>query len=199
MCAQRHCVYSDKPDGKMNTNGSAVLGTINTGCGYSQLQEFSSTLNIPCMSYNKFRKLEENFQEIFQEECWNSMLQAGQEESFLAKEAGEIDDTGVPVITVVADGSWAKRSYRSNYNSKSGAACIVGQRTGKLLFLGIRNKYCTTCHNGTNKNHLCFKNWNGSSTSMESDIILEGFKQSMTMHGLKYGFLVADGDSSVYS
>ncbi|XP_072400500.1 uncharacterized protein [Diabrotica undecimpunctata] len=34
---------------------------------------------------------------------------------------------------------------------------------------------------------------------MEADIIIEGFKQSLETHGLKYTTLVGDGDSSVYS
>lgn len=32
---------------------------------------------------------------------------------------------------------------------------------------------------------------------MESDITVEGFQQSMTMHGLIYELLIGDGDSSV--
>lgn len=34
---------------------------------------------------------------------------------------------------------------------------------------------------------------------MESDIIVEGFKRSMEMHGIIYKRLVGDGDSSVYN
>lgn len=45
--------------------------------------------------------------------------------------------------------------------------------------------------------HKCYKNWEGTSTSMESDIILEGFKQSISMHNLIYKKLIGDGDSSV--
>ena len=33
---------------------------------------------------------------------------------------------------------------------------------------------------------------------MEADIILEGFHQSENMHGLRYLWLIGDGDSSVY-
>ena len=33
---------------------------------------------------------------------------------------------------------------------------------------------------------------------MEKDIIVEGFKQSENMHGLRYTGLIADGDSSVH-
>lgn len=45
--------------------------------------------------------------------------------------------------------------------------------------------------------HTCYKNWEGTSTAMESDIILEGFKQSVDMHNLIYHKLIGDGDSSV--
>ena len=34
---------------------------------------------------------------------------------------------------------------------------------------------------------------------MEADIILDGFLQSDTMHGLRYKWLIGDGDSSVYN
>jgi len=33
---------------------------------------------------------------------------------------------------------------------------------------------------------------------MESDIIVEGFSQSVRMHGLRYKWMVGDGDSSVH-
>jgi len=45
--------------------------------------------------------------------------------------------------------------------------------------------------------HECFKNWDGSSTSMESDIIVDGFNESLSMHNVIYDKLIGDGDSSV--
>jgi len=50
------------------------------------------------------------------------------------------------------------------------------------------------------KIHKCYKNFyrNANSTRMESDIIAEGFKCSIEMHGLIYKTVIADGDSSVY-
>lgn len=87
---------------------------------------------------------------------------------------------------------------------KSFQACIIGYRSQKLLFLGVRNKYCTVCarseHVGCEPpQHKCFKNWSGTSTSMETDIIVEGFKNSLQMHGLKYTKMIGDGDSSVHN
>lgn len=108
----------------------------------------------------------------------------------------------MPLITVIADGAWSKRTYRSNYNALSGVGCIIGAKTNKVLFLEIRNKYCTMCEWSKNKEvrpktHVCFKNWDKSSTAMEADIIVEGFKRSLEIHGLIFAKLVGDGDSSI--
>lgn len=37
----------------------------------------------------------------------------------------------------------------------------------------------------------------GTSTSMEADIIVDGFRQSIDMHNLIYSNIIGDGDSSV--
>lgn len=47
--------------------------------------------------------------------------------------------------------------------------------------------------------HRCFRNWDGSSSAMEADIIVEGFNNSLSLYGLKYTKFIADGDSSVHS
>lgn len=40
--------------------------------------------------------------------------------------------------------------------------------------------------------HKCFMNWNKSSTSMEADGVVEGFVNSIQMHGLKYNCLIGN-------
>ena len=45
--------------------------------------------------------------------------------------------------------------------------------------------------------HKYFKNWTGSSTSMEVDIIATGFRLSETMHGVQYTQVIGNVDSSV--
>lgn len=68
--------------------------------------------------------------------------------------------------------------------------------------MGVKNKYCIVCARKTNEGksmpHICYKNWAKSSTSMEAGIIVEGFKQSESMYKVRYGKLIADGDSSCY-
>ena len=83
---------------------------------------------------------------------------------------------------------------------------IIGYRTGKVLYVGIRNKYCSYCayYESLEKEvppHLCYRNFDRHvpSSKMESDCIAEGFKCSIEMHRLIYKNLVADNDSSVYS
>lgn len=98
-----------------------------------------------------------------------------------------------------------KRSYRSgSYDSLSGAAIITGYYSKKVLFVGVRNKYCIICARAAKissqpKEHKCFKNWGNyqSSTSVESDIILEGFRHSLEMHGLIYNKFIGDEDNNV--
>ena len=50
----------------------------------------------------------------------------------------------------------------------------------------------------TSFKHECFKNWSASSSSMETDILLEGFRQAEQQHGVRYIRFIGDGDSSVY-
>lgn len=67
----------------------------------------------------------------------------------------------------------------------------MGFKTKKVLFIGVRNKYCCICARAQNKgkqppDHLCHKNWDKSSTAMETDIIVEGFKKSIQLYSLKF-------------
>lgn len=78
----------------------------------------------------------------------------------------------------------------------------MGYKTKKVLFIGVRNKYCSVCQKSETLNrppteHICYKNWTGTSTAMEADIIVDGFRQSIQMHNLIYKQIIGDGDSSV--
>ncbi|KAK4876863.1 hypothetical protein RN001_009369 [Aquatica leii] len=102
------------------------------------------------------------------------MLETGKEEARCAIEAGDFED-GIPFITVIIDGGWAKRSYGHGFSSLSGVAVIIGKKTGKLLYLGVRNKFCSVCCSNKTKQtnckdiHVCYKNYTGSSTGMEQN------------------------------
>lgn len=203
MCGKKEAFNNEKLESKINKN--VVQAVVCSGSGFSQLDELCAHLDMPCIAEKTFGKENLLLGDVLKDISLKSMFEAGLEEKQMAIEKGNVDADGVPYITVVADASWGKRSYRtSNYNSLSGVACIIGYETKKVLFLGIRNSYCSVCAVASNKKievkkHKCFKNWSGSSTAMEADGVVEGFKCSINMHGLKYTKLIGDGDSSVMS
>lgn len=202
MCHEKFKISTSR-DSDDNVNKDAVLAVMSIGSGFSHLEQLSASLDIPCMSPRFYSKVHDEICDIWEETSIKTMKNAADIERQLAIEAGEVDSNGTPLITVVVDGSWAKRSYGNNYNSLSGAAAIVGFRTRKVLFLGVRNKFCTTCYMSAKNEkeipeHKCYKNWTGSSTSMEADIIADGFKKSFETYGLIYNKVIGDGDSNTF-
>ena len=186
---------------KWHINIAAVLGQMSTGGGNARLEKVLTTMGVPGMRKQLFRSTEQFLGESMKEQLVQSMAAAGQKERELAISSNNYHQ-GVPYVSVVADGGWSKRSHKHSYNAKSGVAVIFGLKTKQLLFLGVRNKYCSVCavaeHKKVSpKQHICYRNWDRSSCAMESDIIVEGFRLSEATHGIRYLKMVADGDSSV--
>ena len=130
----------------------------------------------------------------FEAMAGENILTAGQKEKQLAIEQGNYHN-GVPAITVVVDSGWSKRSHKHSYNANSDVRVIFGAATKALFFIGVRNKNCLVCvinsrNDVTAPPHQCYHNWSASSCSIEADIILEGFRQSENMHGLRYLWLI---------
>ena len=68
-------------------------------------------------------------------------------------------------------------------------------RTRKIVYYGVRNKICCICDMAKAKKqkpkeHKRFKNWSKSANSMEKRILVQGFTQSMEMHGVMYSRFV---------
>jgi len=135
-----------------------------------------------------FKTIEEEVGTWWLETLRSQMISAGIQERDAAIREGKFDED-VPAITVITDGGWSKRSHKHTYNAAGGVAIIVGAVTGKLLYIGIRNKQCATCSRANRlhtpvQDHACSKNWTQSSQAMEADIILQGFKEAESGHGL---------------
>lgn len=204
MCLlEFHIPTSDPATDKMDVNTRAVAGIMSIGAGFTQLEDLCATIGIPCMSSKTYSRLHDTVCDGWENAAANEMQAANEEEAAIATAKGEVDEDGVPILTVVADGCWSKRSYRSGkHDALSGVAAIVGFYTRKVLFMAVRNRFCLVCARSKNSadvpQHTCYKNWSGSSSSMEASIIVEGFKQSEEIHKVRYGRLIADGDSSCY-
>lgn len=126
MCNYTATLWTeDLNDNKnMNTNSAAVAGIVKIGGGFANLEEFMSTLNIPPMSVNTFNQQNDKISDAWELTAIKEMEIAANEEKEIAIERGDVDLDGIPLLTVIVDGSWAKRSYKSNYASLSGVVSI---------------------------------------------------------------------------
>ncbi|CAI6370727.1 unnamed protein product [Macrosiphum euphorbiae] len=179
MCGIKMRISSENIKADYLTINKAVLnGTVAIGIGQRQLTEFSAALEMPSMANTTYSRVHKSMHSSIHDSAWTEMLKAGEEERRLAIEDGDVDEDGNALCTVVADGQWGIRSYKSKYDALSGVATIIGYRTKKVLFVGIRNRYCVVCHRAALKQiekpkHSCFKNWNKSATSIEADGVVE--------------------------
>ena len=184
---------------RWESNLAAVWGQMSTGGGHSRLEEVMSVAGIPVMTSASFVQTEREIGEVWKQQLLETMAEAGREEKRLAELRNEYHE-GIPAITVIVDGGWSKRAHKHSYNANSGVAIIIGAATKKLLYIGVRNKYCSACtRNIPRDKHVCFRNWSESSSEMETDIILEGFLEAERVHGVRYTKFIGDGDSSVHS
>lgn len=193
---------SDRSKAGMDANHGAVMGAIMIGCGQSNLDELLASVDLPLLRQKRYAKCHDEIGNWWDETAEASMQEAAKEEGEKAISCGHVKD-GVPIVKAIADCCWSKRSYKNNYSASSGVSAIVGHKTGKVLHVAVKNKYCSTCAQAASKNippvaHDCHKNHTGSSTSMEQCGIVEGFKTSVAKRNLIYGTLIADGDASTY-
>lgn len=202
-CGSMKKIYSDdKKKNQSKVNEAAALGIVSIGLGFYHLEEFCTILNIPCMSYKTYNRIDKNLQKDWWALAKKSQDEALTEEIRLAKELNEVDSAGNALIAVKADGSWHTRCYFSNYTSLAGCAAIIGVRTNKIIYMDVKNKYCHVCKvaqaNFTPPNvHECNANYDGPSAGMENQIIIEGFKYCDSK-GARFNKFIGDGDSSTY-
>lgn len=200
-CGYCQNVYSHYGN-PIDLNSAAVLGITSVGLGAYHLNEICTNLEIPCMT----NYLYDTKQKEQQKDWWTLAKEASrealEEEIRLAVEHGDVDSSGNALVVIVCDGSWAKRSYNTNFTSLSGCAVMIGVRTKKVVYFDVKDKYCHVCkiaesRGGTPRAHECKKNYVGPSSSMETTIIIEGFQHCETL-GARFKEFIADGDSSTF-
>lgn len=127
MCNIETTINSDTNDrDKIPINKAITTASFAVGIGYSQVQEFFATIDVRCITSKSFITISSDVAKFVEESAWEEMRQAGLEKKQLAIGRGDFDIDGIPMCPVVADGQWGKRSYKTKYDSLSGAVifCI---------------------------------------------------------------------------
>lgn len=173
------------------------------GVGLNDIKKFCAFMEMPRPIYHSFYdKLVESISIATSAVRNKSMKQAAAEEVSKSCEKGQTEG-----ITVSGDGSWRKRGYSSLY----GMTSLIGWRTGKVIDIQVKSKYCKACELWVNKidsveyeewyeehKESCKSNHEGSAKKIEVDSAVEMFERSEELHGTKYAYYIADGDSKIF-
>lgn len=169
------------------------------GIGLAGIDKFCGIMDLPKPVFQSFYDRIVNVIHIAAKKiCELSMKNA-------VEKAKELDNA--ETLTVSGDGTWRKRGY----SSLLGVSTLIAFYTGKVIDLIVKCSYCKTCEfwknfEGTEEyeawheqhSEQCLANHSGSSGKMEVDAIVEMFKRSETLYGVRYGNYVGDGDSKTY-
>jgi hypothetical protein len=134
MCNSEFVLKTEDEDNNcaMDVNTASVAGAMAIGVGHSQLHELLSSMEIPVMSATTYSIYHDKLAKGWEDTALDEMKAAALQEIEYAIAEGQVTPDGTPILTVVADGSWAKRSYRTNYNSLSG---VVSRTIYKVLYI----------------------------------------------------------------
>lgn len=176
-----------------DANTKLAAGMINGGFGESHINTLLAVLNIPGICH---KNLKEREREVGQK--LEVMANASCKRN-LANEVA-LTDSHEDGIVVSFDGAWQKRGTGRAYNSLTGHASLIGNKTGKCVGYALKSKKCRICSAAKEKNvtprkHNCKKNWKGSAKSMEPAMACE-MLQSVLDQGEKVSTLVMDNDST---
>lgn len=121
-----------------------MWGSMIMGNGLFYLNEIFGIMNFLGLFFILFIVIEKEVGEWWFFVFESNILEVGVEERVLVVERGDYYYE-VFVIIVIIDGGWLKCIYKYSYNVFGGVVIIIGKEIGKLLYIGVRNKYCYVC------------------------------------------------------
>lgn len=205
-CHKVSFIDSSKQLGKKSNaydiNKRSLLATRALGQGWNSLNTFCGVMDLPKpVARSYFDLINDQLKTASKEVAQDSMKAAVQEEL-------DIETSESSEITVSGDGSWRKRGH----TSLQGISSLIRHDNGKVIDIAIKHSFCRACaeHENDDKNSQEYQEWytkhepscaanhHGSSGRMEVDGIVEMFKRSEEIHGVKYQNYIGDGDSKVY-
>lgn len=95
MCNVKFKLCTEDPsDVTVPINTAIVSGVLSIGAGYSQLQQFTSAINVPCMGSHLYNTEQNKVYDCHEEIAAKEMEKSAKEEARLAIEAGNVDTDG---------------------------------------------------------------------------------------------------------
>lgn len=191
--------YGKRGPKPYDINTRIAHGAIDNGIGYTHVNGFLSTLNIPTINKTAYKNREREVGKAIEEVATNSCQMVLEDEIYQAENNGKIrGDDGLMPLSVSYDMQWLKWG-RAN-NSLTGHGAIMGTHTKKVLDFASANKFCRICEASKSKGkepgcHDCRINHTGSSKSMEAAVGVRLFQQTPN-HGVKYTVFIGDDDSA---
>lgn len=149
----------------------AALGSLHQGFGHTHYEGLMANIGIPSISASTFKRAEREVGRVVEQRARESCDTWRSTE----KEASNGDG-----MKASFDQGWQKQGRA--HNSRTGQGTLVGLHTKKCIDFATKNTYCRVCahseKNGVSPpQHDCRKNHQGSSKSMEGNIIHLGFKK----------------------
>ena len=187
-------------------NRKAVFANKCAGGSAASLQMLFSMLDLPLpVSKNVYTAHLQEIEAQAKVQAQDSRKRARDEIRSLY---GSVDDGDVIDVLVSCDGTWQRRGFSSLF----GAVFIIAYETGKVMDYVVKSKFCKACkhwekqdktteeYRAWQESHAaeCDTNFSGSAGAMEPKGTLEMFQSSLS-HGLRYKWLISDGDSKTHS
>ncbi|KAF2888013.1 hypothetical protein ILUMI_18160 [Ignelater luminosus] len=107
-CEKTITLSSHPKEAKINCD--FVWGSTAISIGKGKAEELFSVIDMSTPSSRFYRKLENDVGRVWEMQLQSEIKKGTDEERKLAIEAGDIKE-GIPFITVIVDGGWAKHSY----------------------------------------------------------------------------------------
>ncbi|XP_076082975.1 uncharacterized protein LOC143054015 [Mytilus galloprovincialis] len=171
---------------------------IHAGIGETQLNNLLAAMNVHYPHHKSLKSRENEVGDIMEYQANAS------ERKFLLDEAFQsmtIDAEGNEQagINASTDTCWQKKGSGRAYNSLSGVASLIGEKTGKIVHHTLRIAGCRICRNAQKKGgpplpHNCKKNWSGTAKGMEPDMVVQLVKD-VHEQDININELAGDDDS----
>ena len=110
-CNKLNAIRTQKPNAYRNPedlNSMAALGTLHNGIGVSHLQSIMAAVEVPSLSVNGYKNVENYVGKVMEMEAEHSCIQAGIEEKILSELKGQSGES------VSIDQGWQKRGAAMN-------------------------------------------------------------------------------------